>query len=512
MIENLSYNEFCGKYFITANRSADIAVSNFIKKYGVPHQSIDLEVIKDSATEYALEKAFNHFDASKNASIETYLFTIIHNRIITELGKESKAIKAGNPLSLDQNDRLRVKVEGRSDEQESDEDDSMDILEVGKSGSSRAKMISRLQECIKKLSPEDQIILGCWMKSPDTYTDDALKALGWGSEKRASVQGHKKRALDSLRKMLEKKSKTPNTQESTLEPKQAALQYYDLKLKGIKNLVDIIKEYFGLDHPTLDGELMLLGMDPERVFHLPAYVRFEDVMTAFKEAEFLCPEELEYTAVSILCLVANLYYGDSYQRYQEYYSDLIYDELMWEVVEKDILKFYVFMKKHRERGPLSIKIGKAKIDLENTDMWFHNLMDNHLFPKCLPKITTLQEAENKLKKDAGRRSENKVATAIINGISTLFEDLDWIRGRAPKNLCAFIKKFLILMNVFDKNDTVLSEANIKSSITNFRKQKEDPRFFTPESKMMTLAEVMADETLKSVGSFPERDWLFNPEQ
>lgn len=47
---------------------------------------------------------------------------------------------------------------------------------------------------------------------------------------------------------------------------------YDIPLKDIKLYVADLKEYFGLERPSLDWEIALLDRDPERTYEVIEFV------------------------------------------------------------------------------------------------------------------------------------------------------------------------------------------------------------------------------------------------
>ena len=51
-------------------------------------------MVKDLGISYGLEKVYNTFDVDheSRAKIKTYLSKVVHNCVLTELGKESTAV------------------------------------------------------------------------------------------------------------------------------------------------------------------------------------------------------------------------------------------------------------------------------------------------------------------------------------------------------------------------------------------------------------------------------------
>lgn len=493
MIENLSYNEFCNKYYMDACKAADSALVNIIKQHGAPHTSIDVDLVKDLAVTFALRKAYENYDSKKEgkSSVKTYLSKIVHNRVLTEFQKEAKGVGAGDRRSLDEDFNEGGEYDGTFAEED---------------GTEQMNRLAKMLKCIDSLGEEEQVVIRCWLANSRTYTDDALKKLGWGFERRSDVQSLKSKAMSELRKMMKKDKPRSEYKEKSIAHKPARVIYAaSYFLRDLIPYVDLVKKYFGLNHPNLELEILLLDRDPDRKFELIEYVTDEELKKAYDEAHFNESENWR-DYLNVLALVTNLYYKDSYQQYEDFSTEEIGDDLRWECIKKDIVKFYVFMQEHSSESPITIKIGNDKVELSDEFGWVQGLVNYHLFPKCLPDIKSKEEALAMLKKSPGRRAGSTIIPAIINGIATYFEDMGLIAGRAPKNLCSFIRKILIMMELVSAEDESFTEGNIKASINNYKKQKKDPKVFTPEVRTITF------EELGSISSNPDVTWLFKYEE
>ena len=182
------------------------------------------------------------------------------------------------------------------------------------------------------------------------------------------------------------------------------------------------------------------------------------------------------------------------------------DFLRWDCIRKEIIQLYGFMANHKKETSISVKIGTDRVELNNSFGWFQALLKYHLFPKCIPDITDVEAANKALAKEKGRKTESKVATAVVNGVSSYFKDEGLVSSRAPKNLCSFIRKMLIMMHLKDGNDKTFSDAVVKNWINNIQNQKEEPKIYTPEIREVSV------EELKNIPMDERADrWLFNPE-
>lgn len=491
MITDQTFDEFCNKYYLDARRAADVTVANFIMENGQPHRSIDLDLVKDGAMVSALRKAYERFDKGneKVASIKTFLSTIVRNQVLTGLRNESSAVGANRKRSLYATDKKGS----------AQTDDGLEMAEIR----------SQVTESVRRLDPVDQVIINCWMEDKRSYCDEALSMLGWDEDKREEVKERKKKAFNQLQRMLNEygpgkaaKEEPQTSTEDSPKKTRKTVNVYHLPLRDMEPYVNLVKQYTGLFHPSLEPELALLEVDPDRSFELYEYVLHVDIETAFDEGHFTCDTDLRRVCIDLLWLIANLYYGDFYQQYQDYFNDMVSDELTWDEIYDDILRLYAFMHDHKAAVPIEMKYGKEKVVIMDTEGWFQALMDNHLFPKCCPEIKSKEQVIERFRKSAGRKVENELAVAIINGVAKFFADKELIKGQAPKNLCSFIRQYLILMELLDLDYRVISETSIKSAINYAAKKETDPRLPSTEVSDATL------EDLKHLGVIPGERWLF----
>ena len=282
-------------------------------------------------------------------------------------------------------------------------------------------------------------------------------------------------------------------------------QIIQLLLKTLKPEVALIKRYFGLNHPNLDLELLIVekGLDPERTFPMTEFIPAEEIGRAFDE--FFADAQQQEAIVRVLWLVGNLYYGDSVKAYEQYFCEETEDDLFWSTIEQELLQLYIFRQKHKAAGPVTIKVGKESLEIPNTNGWVQAILDNHVFPNCLPKTHSAADAEQLIwKKDAGAPVKHPEVNAIVNGVATMLFDFQVIKERAPMILCRFIRKYLVMMELISEGDPTLDEEWIKSQIHNFKKKSKDPRFPTREIKEVS------PEDLKEAGYYSVK-WAFSRE-
>ena len=91
MMTDMTWNEFCELYYSIAKKDAEINLHKQIGKNGDTNKRVDRNYVIDAAVLAALEKTYTHFDASRGAKITTYLSRVVHNEVVDEFVRESKA-------------------------------------------------------------------------------------------------------------------------------------------------------------------------------------------------------------------------------------------------------------------------------------------------------------------------------------------------------------------------------------------------------------------------------------
>lgn len=288
-----------------------------------------------------------------------------------------------------------------------------------------------------------------------------------------------------------------------MEKKQ--LYYQDLILKNLRPYVDEVKKYFGLEHPVIELEMELVKDDPERTYEMIEFVTMDE-LKAILTPDF--PAVAEHPGyLGVLWLVANLYHKGMHSAYQDYIqNDLNQESNILRCIQKDIAKLYLFLQDHPQECKMTIAVGKDKLELDDDFGWFQSVMKHHVFPNAIPEIKTEEDAEAILRKKAGRPQTREEVNAIVNGIARMFAEDDIVKGKAPKELCEFILKFLTLMELVEPDDTFVTNAWIKSQISNLQKPGKDPRFDSfGEIKPCTA------EDLKDASVFEKTlNWILPP--
>ena len=179
MMTDLNWTEFCELYYETAKKAAEVHLYNLLARKGQPNKHVDLGYVVDAAVLAALEKTYAHFDASRGAKISTYLSRIVHNAVVDEYVRESKAAARQDDI-----EDLKIGIKAYSDDL---------------SPEAKEKLIARMRTAIAKLSPSDQVILSFWLEDKSTYVARSAEALGT-SESYIAVRRH--RIFNAIPKLM----------------------------------------------------------------------------------------------------------------------------------------------------------------------------------------------------------------------------------------------------------------------------------------------------------------------
>ena len=366
-----------------------------------------------------------------------------------------------------------------------------------------------------------------------------------------------------------------------------------------------IKEYFGLTRNDLFLKQEEVEINPnlveDEIFRadtkviIKEHIPYEDILTLFDKSK-LDVGEYKPQFASFVWLLANTYYGDSYNYYLEELgmSDLALDTRMYEEVRKENLQLFVALKDYvkaerkvfferykweeawkdahkedlaarkktiikelendygeihgedwklreetynriadgrldREMGvemrtekgwialnerlkeaeSITISFGKqkAKIALPNFDFWVNKLMENHVFPRFIPEIKTVDDAKALLRKPAGRPLEDIRVRTIAYGLSNYFFDNEVIETRTSRKLLDFLEGLFKMMDIRCNNGKYPDWQKLEDVIQNAPNAKEKPRFYTKDDNLS----ICSMEELKDPRSDDILNWLETPE-
>ena len=153
-----TWNEFCELYFESAKKDAQMHLAQFIARNGELNKRVDRDYVVDAVVLAALEKTYAHFDASRGAKITTYLSRIVHNELVDEITRESKAAARQDDI-----DDIKTAIRSFTD---------------GISPEAKDELIARLRAAIARLSPSDQVILNYWLEDKSSYVARSAETLG----------------------------------------------------------------------------------------------------------------------------------------------------------------------------------------------------------------------------------------------------------------------------------------------------------------------------------------------
>ena len=180
MMTDLTWNEFCELYFELAKNYANMHLARLRARLGGLDRHVDEAYVVDAAVLSALEKTYAHYDSMRGVKITTYLSNLVHNELVDEVKKESKAAAAQRDI-----DDLKVALRNYTDDP---------------SAEARAQLIPCLMAAIEKLSPSDQVILNYYLEDKSTYVARSAETLNV-SENYVSVRRY--HIFERLPKLME---------------------------------------------------------------------------------------------------------------------------------------------------------------------------------------------------------------------------------------------------------------------------------------------------------------------
>ncbi len=224
MITTDAFNEFCKVYLDKAKESADMTIGSFVKSNGPLPRNYDVENVKAIAVLSALEKAYVKYDPqkSKNQNVMSFLAKIIHNEVLTELGKEGTAVDRFKGFKRRRS--FDVASEGASSVMTGVPISGMtgrilgphEYMDIFGSKKGKEQQISKMRNAFMQLSPMDQTVLQYWMteekddqayydageKPTRTYIQRAIDELGLDSSYTNAIAIRKHKAISKMKSLM----------------------------------------------------------------------------------------------------------------------------------------------------------------------------------------------------------------------------------------------------------------------------------------------------------------------
>lgn len=291
-----------------------------------------------------------------------------------------------------------------------------------------------------------------------------------------------------------------------------------IKLQNVKPFIPILKEYFGFPFTELELAVKASELeenpDNETSFDLEEYVSHNAICGLAKK--HFNGVTMSAELLDTLYFAANLYYYRNVPNYEYAQEVDNYGQIELSIMREEIAELYSFLQRLQikgESGPgrlVTIKVNKEKIVFPNTLGWLYALLENHLFPNCLPDVKNDEDARSiwDKRKKSGRPSRAEI-NAIVHGFAKLLHDQKVVDDIAPAELCEFILDLLMEMgHIHDETDKlVITPAWIKSQIHRTEKQWDGPGFHNTVMRSPTL------EELTTVTPDQQANlWLFNPKR
>ena len=200
---DLDFKTFCDLYYEDAKKAAERTIAGQVAKHGKLNAAIDVDLVKDLGVSYGLERVFNTYDVDheSKARIRSYLYVVVHNCVLTELGKESTAVRAKKRKQTMADFTQDDYAPGRPGTKKG----FRDYIEYSGKFERKEELIAKMLECLKKLNGVDQVILDCWMNYPKArYAEEAIYQLGLEDNLRTRnmISVRCFRAIEKLQSMM----------------------------------------------------------------------------------------------------------------------------------------------------------------------------------------------------------------------------------------------------------------------------------------------------------------------
>ena len=299
-----------------------------------------------------------------------------------------------------------------------------------------------------------------------------------------------------------------------------------IDVRELKPYIPLLQNYIGLPFPQLELECMAAEREtnPEakHEFRIIEFITYEKICKLLnKHFDHI---DAKSSIPSFLWLVANLYYYGNIEEQEQLDIEFTLDQREELQIREEIAQLYTFIQQRKsiqlvgdgEYGfggrPIEfVSEDKSALRIHNTSCWFEALLENYLFPNCLPDVASDEDAQRiwkKGRKKVGRKSRTET-NAIIHGVEMFLHDEGLVDSVAPTNLCEFLFDYLDAMGYLsDPTDRLsLAPSSIKAYIHNMRKETASPQFCNAEFKKVSIEE-LSRPTPEESSYF----WLFHPKQ
>ena len=301
----------------------------------------------------------------------------------------------------------------------------------------------------------------------------------------------------------------------------------DIDIKLLKPYIPLLQQYFGLPFPELELEWEAAQMetnpDADHSFRMNEYVSSKTVEDLLHSNFDRIKNEDQIK--SLLWLAANLYYSGNLESHEAYDTESVLDQIEQSTIREEIAQLYSYVQKRKQTQTVGVgeyafpgkpielvSDDKTVLRIDNTDCWFEAMLENHLFPNCLPDVENDEDAQMFLEKNSNAPGPKtkRVNNAIIHGVEMFLHDQEVVDSKpaAPQNLCMFIRDYLTAMGLLDdmnEKDRAYFWINIQKRIPEFRKKDEKTKLFNVELKSVSIEELSCVTPDQAA-----YQWLFYP--
>ena len=272
MIISEEFSKFCSEHYDVAMHYADMTIGAVVNKNGPLNSKYDIESVKALGVISSLEKAFLTYNSAdkRNAKLSTYLSNLVHNDVLTELGKEKTRLdrfrgrKSRKPVSDGEPRYSHIMTGVGTSRNKVKVFEPHEYMDIFSASQGKEKQIREMMKKFRQLPPMDQLVLTFWMNEEKTnreyyfrgeqphrtYVERILDELGWDNSMANAVTIRCFKAKKKLKTMM---TEVPVDYENICGPGYSNRKFYSrnyscsMKIYTDSQYSDIEKFFLALE-------------------------------------------------------------------------------------------------------------------------------------------------------------------------------------------------------------------------------------------------------------------------
>lgn len=242
--------------------------------------------------------------------------------------------------------------------------------------------------------------------------------------------------------------------------------------REVAPILEKVETYFGTNHLGLT-----IPVDDDQELDMEFFISKDEIKRLFTYYEIKPVEEV----IDTLWLNANAGYDRLYEKVEQALEDVFDEDVaVWNSIKRDIIELHkLFDGKHNDN--VKVTVGKKSVEVTN---WFQRFFHKYCYSELIDDEVVYEPSKNRV----GTPAKDELMNSIVCGIGRMAKDYRLVRGKAPKDLCLFIWKYLELMKIVEPDE--VDDLQIRQIIL---RVKAGP-LYTPKAQPAT------SEDLKKCGT------------